>query len=500
MSTPSLPTLIQRPSRARFLVLGFICTLSLITYIDRVCISRVQGDIQRDLKISDEHLGLIFGAFGVGYMLFEIPGGWMGDRWGSRRVLLRIVVWWSIFTALTGCIWPFTLDSGWSIPLPGGGTLPLLLNGLVALILVRFLFGAGEAGAYPNIARVVGVWFPYRERASAQGAVWMSARLGGAIAPVLIGRLTVGLGWRQAFWVLGLMGVAWGIVFYIWFRDRPEQVPGCNEAERELIRSDRGPSGAAGHGHGLPPLGALLGSLTMWAACIAAFGVSFGWYFYPTWQPRYLQDVFGISFGNSEILTGLPFLCGAIGSLVGGGLSDWLIARTGSRRWGRSLIGLGGFGIAGICVFLTGLTTAPWQAVVLLCLAFLINDLAIPVIWAVAADVGGRYVGTVAGLMNSVGAIGAILCPALVPIILNAFPAEWDQAQRWRWIFAGLAASWFVAAAAWLFIDASKPLFGKEEPTRPRDEPPGPPDGPRLQSTPNPAEDRFHQADGIRTP
>ncbi len=356
-----------------------------------------------------------------------------------------------------------------------------MLNALVALLLIRFLFGAGEAGAYPNIARVVGVWFPYRERARSQGAVWMSARLGGAVAPLLIGRLAAAAGgWRPAFWCLGLLGAAWGVAFYLWFRDSPQQMESCNQAERDLILSDRGPSGhpsprgpaegkardtkQVGHdGHAWPPLRPLLASVTMWAVCVAAFGVSFGWYFYPTWQPRYLNDVFKIDFRDSEILTGLPFLCGAVGSLAGGGVSDWLIRRTGSRRWGRSVVGLFGFGIAGTCVLLTGFTTAPWQAVALLCLAFLINDLAIPVIWAVSADVGGRYVGTVAGIMNMVGALGAVLCPALVPVILGALPADWVPGLRWRWIFVGLAVSWFVAAAAWLFIDASKPLFGRED-------------------------------------
>ncbi len=515
---PTKPTLLLHPTRVRYGVLVFLCTLAMITYLDRVCISRVQEDIQSDLQIGSEQMGWIFTAFLIGYGLFEIPGGWMGDVWGSRVVLFRIVIWWSVFTALTGCVWAF----------PAAG----LAFGI--MVLVRFLFGAGEAGAFPNVSNVVGVWFPYEERGFSQGAIWMSARLGGAIAPVVIGQLTGMLGWRQAFWVLGGIGILWAVGFFYWFRDRPEDNAECNEAERQLIRSGRqettpakqeqlGPWQAGGKrpwsgegdasaseqikapqegiaripqqqsltedvpasrgpswdgpqetaeaasyqpelegGHSWPPLRNLVGSLTLWAMCLASAGVSFGWYFYPTWQPRYLKDVHHISFANSEILTGLPFLCGALGCLSGGRLSDFLIRATGSRRWGRSLIGVIGFTGAGLCVLATGYTTAPWQAVVLLCLAFLINDLAIPGIWAVSADVGGRYVGTVAGIMNSAGAVGGMISPVMIPYVLGDTKTT-IPAERWQIIFTILAGAWFIAAAAWFFIDASKPLFPPEK-------------------------------------
>jgi MFS family permease len=203
----------------------------------------------------------------------------------------------------------------------------------------------------------------------------------------------------------------------------------------------------------------LLSNLTLWALCLASFGVSSGWYFYPYWQPKYLDDVFQISFAGSEILAGLPFACGAVGCLFGGRLSDYLVRRSGSRRWGRSVLGIVGFTGAGLCVLATGFATAPWQAVLLLCLAFLINDLAIPVIWAVCADVGGKHVGAVAGIMNMAGGFGAVLTPALIPIVLEALPAEMGPALRWRLIFVGLSGFWFLAAAAWVFINASRSLF-----------------------------------------
>src|SRR5262249_17068363 len=232
----------QPPTNVRFGVLGFACSLSLLTYLDRVCISRVQGNIQGDLSLSDIQLGNVFSAFTVGYAVFESPGGWMGDRWGPRKVITRIVLWWSLFTALTGCIWPFRLDTGYQLGL-FGVTIPLAFGSFGAMLLVRFLFGCGEAGAYPNLARMTGMWFPFRERAFAQGAVWMCARLGGALAPVVIGRLAYFFGWREAFWVLGLIGAGWSVFFFLWFRDKPEEKARCNSAERELIRA--GPAGTS---------------------------------------------------------------------------------------------------------------------------------------------------------------------------------------------------------------------------------------------------------------
>lgn len=445
-------------SRARLGVLGFICTLSLVTYLDRICIMRARKNIETDLDLTTQQMGFVFAAFSLGYALFEVPGGWMGDRWGSRRVLTRIVLCWSVFTALTGCVRLFSYDTGLVV------YVPLVFDSFVLLLMVRFLFGAGEAGAYPNLTRVVADWFPFSERGFAQGGVWFSARIGGAIAPFVFGRLTAAIGWRATFFVLGVLGVVWAAVFWVWFRDKPEEHPACNDAERDYIRGDRPKADPNAGGHGWPGVAALAGSLTVWAMCFASFWVCFGWYFYPTWQPKYLEDVFNLpgDAQQSELLTGLPFLCGAIGSLLGGGLSDWLVRRTGSRRWGRSLVGLVGFFGAGVCVFATGFVAEVWQAVALLCLAFLINDLAIPVIWASCADVGGPFAGSVAGLMNMVGAVAAMLSPALIPFVLAWLPASASPLERWRYIFLGMAAAWFLAAAAWLAIDASRPLAAKK--------------------------------------
>jgi sugar phosphate permease len=307
--------LLPSPTRARVGVAVFLGSLALLTYIDRICIMRVRGDMQKDLGFTNQDMGLVFSAFLFGYALFEVPAGWMGDAWGSRKVLTRIVVLWSVFTALTGAMYKFSENAA------------LVLG---AMLLVRFLFGIGEAGAFPNIARITQGWFPYRERGLVQGTVWMSARLGGAVAPFVIGRLTGLLGWRLAFVVLGSAGGIWAFFFYLWFRDRPEQMASCNEAERELIHEGAGT--AAHAGHLALPWEKVLAMPSLYALCVVSAMVSFGWYFYATWQPLFFKEVHNLDAGSSELITGAPFLFGAVGSLLGGWLSDVLIRATGSRR------------------------------------------------------------------------------------------------------------------------------------------------------------------------
>src|SRR5215472_3036700 len=197
------PVSSQTPTHVRYWVIAFAVALAVITYIDRVCISQAAPLITRDLGFSREQMGAVFSAFTLAYALFEIPGGYLGDRMGARRVLMRIVVWWSFFTAATGWAWNY-----------------------VSLLVTRFMFGAGEAGCFPNLTKVFTTWLPERERVRAQGIMWLSARWGGAFTPPLVAAVMLWLspdavpehGWRRAFAVFGCLGLAWAVVFYVWFR------------------------------------------------------------------------------------------------------------------------------------------------------------------------------------------------------------------------------------------------------------------------------------------
>ena len=442
-----------RPSRIRYRVLGVAASLSLLTYLDRVAITRVQGEIQRDLGFSKEQMGVVLAAFLVGYALFEIPVGWIADRRGARRVILKIVLWWSLFTALTGAVYNFLPGSPLWLPLPGGWV--ALSWGFATMVAVRFLFGCGEAGVYPALANVVRTWFPVTERAMAQGVIFMSSRVGAAIAPLVIGRLADAVGWRWAFVVLGLLGVVWSTVFARIFRERPADHPGVDGRELALI-GPPDPTGA--HGGPRLPWREALASRTVWAmAALYVLSISFGWAFYLTSQPRYLEDVYQLSFRDSELWTGLPFLVGAAGSVLGGRLSDLLVRRTGSLRWGRALIAMGGLAGAGACVLAASTIHHQWLAVTLFSLAFFSSDLSMAPFWATMTQVGGRFTGTLAGFINMVSLIGASLFVALMP---------WLQARglSWQQTLQLVAGAWLAAAAIWLLVDAGRPLLPADKP------------------------------------
>jgi MFS family permease len=260
--------------------------------------------------------------------------------------------------------------------------------------------------------------------------------------------------------VLGSVGAVWAAFFYRWFRNHPAEKEACNEAERELIHS--GPQlRHDAHRHPSPPWGRLFRMPTVYALCLASTTVCFPWYFYATWQPLFFSEVYDVPDSASEIITGLPFLFGAAGSLVGGSLSDWLIRRTGSRRWGRSLLGISGFTAAGLCYLAAPYAPQFWQATALLCLASFFNDLGIPTIWAACADIGGRFSGTLSGIMNMAGGIGAVASPIVVPHLNGAF-AHYGAQQRWIMVLGILSSGWFVGAVAWACINTARPIEDHE--------------------------------------
>jgi ACS family glucarate transporter-like MFS transporter len=182
-------------------VLFLLSVLSVITFLDRNAISLAGQRITQELGLSDSQFGWVLSVFTISYGLFEIPTGLLGDRFGARRVLARVVFWWSLFTMLTG-----------------------LAGGFASLLIIRFMFGAGEAGAYPNTAIAIKQWFPVIERARAQSVIWMASRVGGALAPFLVIPLQIHYGWKVSFYVLGLVGIVWVIIWLISYRDRAEPV------------------------------------------------------------------------------------------------------------------------------------------------------------------------------------------------------------------------------------------------------------------------------------
>lgn len=431
----------QPPTLVRYKVLAWVCALSMITYIDRVCIKTVGGDMRAELGISEADFAWVFSAFGLAYALFEVPSGWLGDRFGARLVLCRIVVWWSLFTALTGMVWKFSSDSGYVIELPFGIEIPLLFSGFTLLLLIRFLFGMGEAGAYPNIARALRNWFPYSRRGLAQGLLWTFGRWGGALAPLLI-TLLIGLfGWRGAFFVFGAMGLVWVVLFWRWYRDTPRLHPAVNEAERDLIESGVGDAGkpAALSWH------TMLRSRTLWLLSIMYFCSNCGWCFFITWDVRYYETQLGLSDWELALASGAPLFFGGVACLLGGFLTDRQV-RVWGRRWGRTLQGFLAYGLGGT-FFLVALLLREWPllAVASLCLASFLKDFAMAASWSTCIDIGHRYSGTVAGFMNMVGNFGTFVSPPIVAALAGK--------GEWGWALVYSAGMFFVASACWLFIE-----------------------------------------------
>jgi len=461
-------------SRVRYGVLIFACTLSMITYLDRACIAAAATWIQQSLGLKSRgDLGIVFSAFALAYALFEVPTGWLGDVFGPKKVLIRIVLWWSAFTALTGL-------AGMSI---GGAFI-----GLGALVVIRFLFGMGEAGAYPNITRALHNWFPVQERGRAQGAVWMAGRILGGLTFVIFGVLIAGISawnvsplmtWRQAFWVFGAIGVVWCVGFTLWFRDRPEQKPSVNEAELAWIRSSAAETQAS---RPRVPWLEILSSRNLWAVSLMYVCLAYGWYFNITYMAAFFEDRYAVPVGSllTNLYKGGPLLLGAVGCLVGGLLTDWYVQRTGDRRWGRRLFGVVGLSLASGVFIVCSLVCrrvphALWFAL-LLSLTGFFADLTMPSAWSVCQDIGRRYAAIVAGFMNMVGNLGGALASYVTGRILThslqSYSAKMDMpvdvmsvAQKAEGYLAGYETSFLVFAAvfavgalSWLLIDASRPV------------------------------------------
>jgi MFS family permease len=462
------PAALKPPTRVRYGVLAFVCSLSMVTYLDRAAFGVAGSPILDALGLKgDAYINWFMGAFALSYAVFEVPTGWLGDVFGPRKTLIRIVLWWSFFTVLTGLV--------------GLEVAGVVLGGFVTMLVIRFLFGMGEAGAYPNITRALHNWFPFQERAFAQGAVWMSGRLMGGLTPLVWLGVTVGLGlsWRGAFALFGALGVLWCVAFALWFRNRPAEKPEVNEAERQLIEAGRTDTGAA---HAGVPWGRLLRDRNLWFLCLMYFCAAYGWYFNISLLPRFLETQYDVARDSTlgAVYKGGPLWMGAITCLVGGWMSDRFIRRTGNRKWGRRLFGVVGHGLCALCYLACFLV--PKQAgyafwfFLAISLAAFWNDLTMGAAWAVCQDIGKRYAAIVAGCMNTIGNLGGAVTQVVTGLILNAQLTAYAAAQNrtveqlsdaqraagqlpgYQINFLIYAAVYVVAVLFWLRVDATKPV------------------------------------------
>jgi len=402
-------------------VLGLLSLLLIITYLDRVCISVAGPRMQEALHIGPAAWGWVTGIFTLSYAAFEIPSGALGDRIGPRKVLTRIVLWWSAFTSLTG-----------------------LVTGYYPLLLTRFLFGMGEAGAYPNASVVVARWFPVQERGRAFGIILMAAQLGGAFAPLLVVPIQVHYGWRASFYLFGILGVIWSGVWYRWFRDSPAQKTGVTKAELDETH------GAIAKAHESLPWGVALRSPNFWTTMAVAFCYVYTFNFFQSWFHTYLVRARGYS-ENDLLLSSLPFFVAAFANGAGGVVSNALVKKVG-LKWGRCSIGVAGLGIAALGTVAVMFTRSQLGAMILLSLIYAGITFQQPIMFAVCLDIGGAYAGAMVGAMNTASQIGSFLSSLAFGYLVARFGS-------YNVPFIPMAGLLFIGACLWLKVDPAGQLI-----------------------------------------
>ncbi len=406
-------------------MLGFLSLLLVITYLDRVCISVAGPRMQEALHIGPAAWGWVTGIFTLSYAAFEIPSGVMGDRIGPRRVLTRIVLWWSCFTSLTG-----------------------LVTGYYPLLATRLFFGAGEAGALPNASVAISRWFPVHERGRAFGIAIAASQLGGALAPLLVVPIQIRYGWRASFFLFGILGVVWSGAWYGWFRDSPAEKTGISQAELEetrgLTKKTR---------HGLPWKSALRSS-NFWAMMGGAFCATYPYYFFSSWFHTYLVKARGFS-EHDLLLSSLPFLVGACANVGGGFASAALVRRLG-LKWGQRSISVAGLGGAAVCTVAVIFTQHWLGALVLLSLVYGFITFQQPTKFAACLDIGGECAGAMVGAMNMVGQIGSFVSSLAFGYLVERY-GSYDAP------FVPMAVLLVIGAGLWLKVDPTERLVGRAE-------------------------------------
>jgi MFS transporter, ACS family, glucarate transporter len=359
----------------------------------------------------------------LAYALFELPTGILGDRIGPRKVLTRVVLWWSGFTALTGTAF-----------------------GFVYLLIVRFLFGMGEAGAYPNASIAIARWFPAVEVGRAQSVIWAAGRIGGALTPLLVIPLVHLVGWRMAFFILGIVGSIWAAAWYHWFRDNPSEHKGITQKEIDEIESARKNAPISHKIHWKT----IIKNPNIWLLMIMCHLFFYASYFFTNWSSTYFQEGRMMTEDQTKNFISLSYFLGAIGCIVGGFASDFLSKKFGLKL-GRRIVGVAGLGLSSVCFLWAGMTTDNQLAGYLLALCVFLKDLTLPVAFAVCVDIGKRNAGTVTGAMNFAGQMGGFFITIIFGTIVQ-------QTGNFNYPLFLIAGCLIVASALWFFIDPTKEI------------------------------------------
>jgi MFS family permease len=421
-----------RPTRVRYLVLGSLCLAAMLAYIPRNCIGVAEGDIRASLGLSKDEMSVVMSSFFITYALLQIPSGWLAHVWGTRRALPLFAAAWSVASGLAA------------------------LAGLPLLLLARLGLGGAQAGLFPCSTGSIARWLPARRWALATGLLGSSMQLGAVVAVILTGFLLGPLGWRGLFLVYAVPGFIWAAWFFLWFRDCPEDHPSVNAAEGALIRGSR-PAGAdAGGPERSEPTRwlALFTNRAMICICGQQFFRAAGYMFFTSWFTTFLKETRDISTAEAGVLTSLPIGAYLLGSTAGGLVTDWVLARTGSRRLSRQGVSVVSQLACALLVVWAYFIHDPWLAVVVIAAGSLCSAFAGAAAYTITIDMGGKHVAPVFSTMNMAGNIGAAIFPFLVPPLV-AVTGSWDLVL---FLFAGI---YVAAALCWMPFNPEGTVFDR---------------------------------------
>lgn len=415
--------------KKRTWILVMLIFLGVVTFLDRINITVAGSAIMKDLNLTPDQWGWILSAFILSYGLMQIPMGAMGDKRGHRSTLALIVLWWSAFTAFTG-----------------------MAGGFVSLIMIRFMFGIGEAGSSPCSTGVISRWFPKKEVGKAQGYIWAASRMGGALTPFIVLPVITYLGWRAAFYILGAVGVIWSIVWYLFYRNQPKEMRGITQAEIDEAPVSQMETSSAKVSI---PWKSLLSSKQFWLILSMYFFYAFGSWFFFSWFPTFMELGRGFEKDQLTYAIAVPFVMSMIGNISGGYLTDKLSAKYGLKV-GRKALGSSSLIISAIFMFLAAFIPGKMQVFIFLSLAFGIIDLMLPSAWALCIDLGKKYSGAVSGAMNTAGNLGGFVCSLIFGYVVSAT----GNYNLPLYIIAGMLV---ISAIIFMFIDPTKQIIKEEE-------------------------------------
>ena len=418
----------KRPFPIRILLVFSTFMLTVLLYIDRACISAAKEEISSDLNFDLTDFGWVMAMFTLGYALFQTPAGKWADRKGPRSVIATIVALWSVLTALTGAAWNY-----------------------LSMLIIRFLFGAGEAGAFPSLAKVVYYWFPVKERGIVQGINFSGSRIGAAFALPLVAIIIGSVGWRLSFVIFGGIGLVFALLWRTLFRNTPEESGAISEEEKAYILENReGPSKA---GKAELSFGSILASRNMWLAMLQYMASNFTFYFTLTWMYPYLKDRFALGGVEAGLYAMIPLFAGAAGNWVSGLWVDRLYKKR-NVLISRRLPAMTGFVLAAFGMLMMANIDSPHLAIIFLAVAIFGADMTLSPSWAFCIDIGKENAGAVSGTMNMAGNLGAF-----VTIIAFPYLYEWTGSfQPFFYVCMALSA---IAIVLWLSMSPDKPIIAQ---------------------------------------